>query len=392
MNAKLDLYDQIINDGYEYETDDGITMIEFHVDDHSELQKLAEEKYPGVGGCVSVRSDPSAKPIIMFGQDEAIYNQNLVNSVQWVSPDGERPILPKNNGMGKMVSAFQSRETGWGSGITADQLKEVNRRREGQHYFDKDAAIAVNGTSKKPPLTSDPFVLKFEFGGTNGYWTGNHTLVQVEDCFDCFYVMFDRNEFECVMQFDHSSGHAKKRINGLDVKGMNKEWGGSNYMRSTMIECEEGFIGPYYDKTNPHMVKVGEEQSMVFADSDIGPFHLTEQERVNNKYDRVLDIPLASQKATDLLKKDLVALLLETDFGRAMGSTTLLNMRLSDLQNKAKAIDIPTKETKTKKTKKGWSGKPKGIFQVLWERGFIDPSNWKKYRMKQLDDNGDLVP
>jgi hypothetical protein len=67
-------------------------------------------------------------------------------------------------------------------------------------------------------------------------------------------------------------------------------------------------------------------------------------------------------------------------------------MRLSDLQNKAKALDIPTKITETEKTTKGWVGKPKGIFQVLWDQGFIDSLNCKKYRMKLLDDNGELVP
>jgi hypothetical protein len=327
----------------------------------------------------------------MFGQDEAIYNQNLVNSVQWVSPDGERPILPKNNGMGKMISAMQSRETGFGSGITEDQLKEVNRRREGQEYYDKDAAIAVNGTSKKRTLTADPFIRTFAFGGTNGFWTGNHTLVQVEDCFDCFYVLFGC-KIECVMQFDHSSGHAKKRINGLDVKGMNKEWGGSNYMRPTMIKSEDGFVGSYYDKTNPRMVKVGENQTMVYDENDLGPFHLTENERANRMYDKVTAIPVAAQKATDVLKKDLVRVLMGTDFGKAMGTTTLLSMRLSDLQSKANALDIPTKITETEKTTKGWVGKPKGIFQVLWERGFIDSLNCKKYRMTLLDENGELVP
>ena len=70
----------------------------------------------------------------------------------------------------------------------------------------------------------------------------------------------------------------------------------------------------------------------------------------------------------------------------------MLSMRLSDLQSKAKALDIPTKQLKTKKIVKGWVGKPKGIFQVLWERGFIDPSNTKKYRIKLLDDNGEFVP
>jgi hypothetical protein len=39
MNAKLDPYKSIINDGYEYEMEDGVAMIEFHVDDHSELQR-----------------------------------------------------------------------------------------------------------------------------------------------------------------------------------------------------------------------------------------------------------------------------------------------------------------------------------------------------------------
>ena len=197
---------------------------------------------------------------------------------------------------------------------------------------------------------------------------------------------------ECVMQFDHSSGHAKKRINGLDVKGMNKEWGGSNYMRPTMIKSEDGFVGSYNDKTNPRMVKVGENQTMVYDENDLGPFHLTENERANRMYDKVTAIPVAAQKATDVLKKDLVRVLMGTDFGKAMGTTTLLSMRLSDLQSKANALDIPTKITETEKTTKGWVGKPKGILQVFWEQGFIDSLNYKKYRMKLLDENGELVP
>jgi hypothetical protein len=32
---------------------------------------------------------------------------------QWVGPQGQRPLLPKSDGMSLMLSAFQSRETGF---------------------------------------------------------------------------------------------------------------------------------------------------------------------------------------------------------------------------------------------------------------------------------------
>jgi hypothetical protein len=87
-------------------------MIEFHVDDHPSLQDLANKKNPVFGGGMSVRA-PGSKPNIVLGQDEAVFNENLTSSKQWVGPNGERPILPKNNGLGQMVSAFQSRDLGW---------------------------------------------------------------------------------------------------------------------------------------------------------------------------------------------------------------------------------------------------------------------------------------
>jgi len=97
-------------------------MIEFHVDDHPSLQDLANKKYPVFGGGMSVQAPPGSKPIIVLGQDEAVFNENSTNSKQWVGPNGERPILPKNNGLGRMVSAFQSRDLGWGMVLP----KEIN--------------------------------------------------------------------------------------------------------------------------------------------------------------------------------------------------------------------------------------------------------------------------
>jgi hypothetical protein len=46
----------------------------------------------------------------------------------------------------------------------------------------------------------------------------------------------------------------------------------------------------------------------------------------------------------------------------------------------------------TKSIKEGWVGKPKGMLQVLWERGFIDPAiGWHNYMLNGKKDNFDNV-
>ena len=83
---------------------------------------------------------------------------------------------------------------------------------------------------------------------------------------------------------------------------------------------------------------------------------------------------------------------METELGRGLGKQALLNMRLADLQNKANALSIAVTKTPTIKICKGWVGKGKGLLQVLWERGFIDELKVKNYRIKMLDEDGNMVP
>ena len=235
---------------------------------------------------------------------------------------------------------------------------------------------------------SSPFFCTFEFGGTNGYWTGNHAIIQVEDSIDCVREIY-ADQFEIVFLFDHSSGHAKKRLDGLDVKGMNKSWGGK-IMRSTMIE--DGCVGPFHNPNNPGMVTIGCKQAMVYDELDIGPFDLSPQDRQSLKYDVVETLPAEKQKTVKLKKFELVNLLMQTDLGKGLGKQALLNMRLTDLQDKATALSIDIKATVTSKLCKGWVGKGKGLLQVLWERGFIDESKVKNYKIKVLDEDGNVVP
>ena len=145
--------------------------------------------------------------------------------------------------------------------MSEEDLLKINNRRMNQQYHDAKAAQVLFGSPLKGKLTETPFVRVFEFGCTNGYWTGNHTIIQVEDCKDCLDSIFG-DKFLFVFLFDHSSGHAKKRANGLDVKNMIKGWGGNRQtMRPTLIMKPEGFVGPFHNPNNPEMVRIGCEQS-----------------------------------------------------------------------------------------------------------------------------------
>ena len=105
---------------------------------------------------MSVQAPPGSKPIIVLGQDEAVFNENSTSSKQWVGPTGERPILPKNNGLGRMVSAFQSRDLGWGMALPKESIQQIKDKRRGEAYFDREAAKAVSGCELKTNLIGSP--------------------------------------------------------------------------------------------------------------------------------------------------------------------------------------------------------------------------------------------
>ncbi|EJK66250.1 hypothetical protein THAOC_12843, partial [Thalassiosira oceanica] len=88
--AKLSF--QVLAKPVEY-TDDvtGKKMFQFHVDDHEELQALANKKYGEFGG--NVHYTWKGKPVIIFGQDESTFNQYAFGNKLWVGSNG-RACLP----------------------------------------------------------------------------------------------------------------------------------------------------------------------------------------------------------------------------------------------------------------------------------------------------------
>ncbi|KAI2493650.1 hypothetical protein MHU86_20903 [Fragilaria crotonensis] len=147
--------------GYSYLNSSGDRMREYHVDSFEPekskalLQQLVTTDF---GGNLSVRFDSSLKPLIIFGHDECIFKQFLMPSKQWYGPNRETFIRPKDDGLGIMISAFQSREFGFGLDTTESDLSEVNRRRQGVKYRDTQAAMDTRKTEYKEPLTTSPFI------------------------------------------------------------------------------------------------------------------------------------------------------------------------------------------------------------------------------------------
>jgi hypothetical protein len=164
-----------------------------------------------------------------------------------------------------MISAFVSRELGFGRILTEDELTKIsNERQIGKTFTDLQAANEILETHHKPLLTESPFVQYLSIGANNeGYWNSFHMLLQFEDVFDCLLAQYP--EFEFVFLFDHSQeGHARKQNGGLNALHMSKNDGGAQpVMRDTTILSDTGFLGPH----SP-VLSVGDTQSLMFKAED----------------------------------------------------------------------------------------------------------------------------
>jgi hypothetical protein len=343
-------------------------MVEFHEDYISKLDLDIQFQRK-----MSVRALPGSRPLEFIGQDECVFFQYLVSNKNWVGPKGERPLLPKNDGDGKMLSAFQSRLTGFGREMSEEDLNRVNEKRQGCTYLDVEAAREVLKTTSKLPLTESPFVRKILIGINNeGYWNSQHMAVQLEDVVDCLKILYP--DFDFVFLFDHSQGHSRKREGALDVQCMNVSFGGKqSRLRDTQIETEKHFLGP-----NDPILHVGDIQKMNWAadvpeGNDDGPFNLNTEEKQKRRKVQLLDIYVDNKKKT---KKEL-----EIDLRRE-GILDPDKQRRGYNQKDLQEMAVKHGISVTKREQKeltGWLGQPKGLLQVARERGLIDHQNHHTY-------------
>ena len=198
-----------------------------------------------------------------------------------MNSEGAMPLITKDEGAGVMISAFVSREFGYGTGMIEQEMNKVNDHRRNKTYSDKLAAINRAGNANKKPLTSDPFLLEFEYV-SNGeiYWNYEAMSMQFEDFIDCMSVLYPI--YDVVWLFDHSCGHDRKRPDGLNLNGLSKGYSGKQVkMRTSEIKQIEGYLGPYTHLVN--LLQIGSFQSMVFSEDDTGSYRLGTN---HQKYDK----------------------------------------------------------------------------------------------------------
>ena len=349
------------NLGYKY-NDNNVEMVEYHVDDHVLFEKACSSLQ--FGGYLSVRKPANKKPIMILGQDECIFKQYIFTSKFWVLPDGTKQLVPKDEGQGIMLSSFTCRELGYGYTPSPLVMEAVNLLRKTKKYSDESAATMKNGSPKKPKLTTSPFVRKLEYGNQNeGYWTYECMVLQLEDIIDL--LSFEFPSFDFVFLFDHSNGHDRLRPNGLNLNKIGIRYGGKQPIMRNSLLNEKTYFGPYHN--SEYTLQPGMHQTMQFNTDDTGPCYLTEEERLVQRLDRDSGV-----KKTKFATKDELKLLL-----KGVGILNPVGNK-KQLQDRCQQLNIPiTKEES--KIVEGWVGKQKGALQVLFERGWIDPSNIGQY-------------
>jgi hypothetical protein len=350
--------------GFKY-TDErtGKEMVEYHVDTCKEFMERMNETSE-FGGNLSVRFNTEKRPLVVFGQDECIVKQYLFTQKGWKGPNGEQALIPKDDGLGVMISAFVSREFGFGFELTTEQLQEVNAKRVGEKYKDETAAKKKHGTELKQPLTTSPFYLEFEYGASfEGYWTYDAMVLQLEDCADVVKTLYPQYDF--LFLFDHSCGHDCMPDDALKVEGMNKGYGGEqNKMKASTISSVEGFLGPY---VHNHKLKVGDKQKMIFSPEDEGPYWMTPEEREKTRKD---------QYGSTMIQKEYTKPQLIEILEKEKGIVSPKGNR-QQIRDMALRAGIALTYEK-RDIIQGWEGQPKGMEQILWERGWIDPTVTRK--------------
>ena len=161
---------------------------------------------------------------------------------------------------------------------------------------------------------------------------------------------------------------------------MNMYFGGAQgKLRDSLVEDVDGYFGRF-----PRVLKKGDTQKMWFEPGHEGPFYMPPAEREKRRLDTEYGPVTTKDKSKIDLMNDLTAC------GVSLPSKPINKINKDWLQKKAREKGIAL-EKRTRKVKPGWQGKPKGLLQVLWERGFINEEELEQYKLESTDEDGQMI-
>ena len=144
-------------------------------------------------------------------------------------------------------------------------------------------------------------------------------------------------------------------------------------MRDTLILAQDGFLGPHLPS-----LTVADTQSLIFKDSDTGPWYLDDDQREIQRHDR----PTGKIKTVEKSKKQL----LEALKAKGVALQQQRGFTKKELQVFATNNNIELSDRK-ETVAPGWVGQPKGLLQVLSERGLTERGSLEKYTLDGRKDN-----
>ena len=276
---------------------------------------------------------------IMYGQDESVYHCFASPGKEW-KWDGVGNLHKKSLGAGVMVSAIQSEHDGFGMPMTEDQLRDYNADRVA-----RDLA----------PITCSPGICYLVYGkNKDGYWDWSKFKDQVVDILDCFDWLHRDDPKQMVLLCDWSAGHAKHREGGLNATAASVGYGGVQpAMRDSTVTT--GCLGDARVKRKVKLPGGGTawvEQNRVLQDGSVQSM----QYRPSTP-----DDPIPSDgppfDAPDAPVKDFIP---------ENHPSKMKYVRPKKGQPAPPRVEVAN-------IVEGYAGKPKGLKQILWERGL-----WKE--------------
>jgi hypothetical protein len=99
---------------------------------------------------------------------------------------------------------------------------------------------------------------------------------------------------------------------------------------------------------------------------------LNEEDREAMRFDSYVELSPDNQKMKHLTKAEIVEKSLMTDYGKVEGKVKLNSTRVNVLHSNQPRLDIPVSQLQTHPKVQRSQGAPKGLLQVLRERGFIN--------------------
>ena len=155
---------------------------------------------------------------------------------------------------------------------------------------------------------------------------------------------------------------------------MNVGWGGKQrLMHGSKILEKEGFLGKHSSILN-----VGDVQNFTYIASDVGPFYWSREKCEKKRH----PVPTGNKKKHVYNKTELFNKITRIS-PNMRGSVK--HLKAKKMQEIATSLSIPL-EIEIDEMTPGWQGQPKGLLQVLWERGFLTLENYKSFSQRGSKD------